>query len=173
MKYFTPEIIIRGNSLDDSVVEGVEEDWEQAIKRYNRRWTKIKTTFPKEVRRFDVCLHDADVLSMGRQGDEFVMVVHKEPPSQEMVVLLFTLDGEPEIDPDALPGRNHASYGHWMYEEFDLDRQKKCRFEVLLSNGWLLKLPFKDFRYWVTQKVLAGENGQVIPVLNQVVTRSA
>ena len=117
-KKFNPEIIIRGNSLDDAVVEGVEEDWEQAIKRYNRRWNKIKSVFPKEVRRFDeerVCLHDADVVSMGRQGDKFVMVMHKEPPSQEMVVLLFTLDGEPKIESTLqLPGRNHASYGHWM-----------------------------------------------------------
>ena len=30
-------------------------------------------------------------------------------------------------------------------EEFDLDRHKKCRFEVLLSNDWLVKLPFKGF----------------------------
>jgi Protein of unknown function (DUF4085) len=163
MRYFTPELYIRGNSPDDAVVHGVEEDWEQAIRRYNRRWNKIKSAFPDEVRRFDedqICLHDAERLQMGQTGDRFVMVLQTEPPSCNLVILTFTLRGAPEVATEILPENLRGPVPYWLYEEFDLDRQKRCVFEVFFSNGWFIKLRFQDFQFLVAQRVVPAVNGQ-------------
>jgi hypothetical protein len=127
MKFFTPTLLGRVQSLDDDVALPAHDEWERAIVRSNRRWKKIKIAFPKEVQHFDdgcICLHDARLLSIGREGDTFVMVLEPEPPAQTMVVLTFTLNGEPVIDPRALPGCSNSVWVTWMYEEFDVDRKK-------------------------------------------------
>src|SRR5437660_8691527 len=97
MKYFTPELLSRMRSEDEEVSAKAHDDWERAITRYHRRWQKIKAAFPEGVRHFDddqICLHDAEVLSMARQGDTFLMVLQPEPPSSSVVLLTFTLEGE-------------------------------------------------------------------------------
>lgn len=167
MKYFTPQLIARGNSPDPAIVQGVEADWERALRGYGRRWQKIKAAFPREVQRFDeeqVCLHDAQVISMGRQRDTFVMVLQPEAPAQDVVLLTFTLDGEPAIDPQALSGWDASGPVTWLYEEFDLDRSKRCWFEALLSNGWAVKLPFRDFQLLIAQKVFPAAKVPLPPV---------
>ena len=131
MRYFTPELYLRGNSSDDTVVDKAEEDWERAIQRYHRRLAKVQPAFPKNWQRFrreHICLHDAQVVSMARHAETFVFVLQQEPPAQNVVLLLFTLDGEPEIDRCALPGRQERSFVTWMYEEFDLDRRGRVLF---------------------------------------------
>jgi hypothetical protein len=176
MKFFTPELLDRIRSLDDEVADAAHEEWERAIVRSNRRWKKIKTAFPNEVQRFEdnhVCLHDARLLSIGHEGGTFVMVLEPEPPAQTMVILTFILNGEPVVDPAALPGRSDSDWVTWMYEEFDLDRQKKCWFEVLLSNGWSVKLPFRDFYYLVAQKLFPVPKGQAAQISGEAVPRSA
>src|SRR6516225_8756803 len=125
MKYFTPELYLRGNSPDEKVVAGVEEDWERAVRRYHRRLARIQRAFPKQwhaFRKQHVRLHDAQVLSITRQEDKLLFVLQQEAPSHAIVILTFTLDGELEIDPTALPGRHRRQPVTWMYEEFDLDR---------------------------------------------------
>jgi hypothetical protein len=157
MKYFTPDLIQRGDSLDDDVADAAEEEWEQALVRYGRRWRKVRAALPKTVRQFHdedrVCLQSAQLLSMGRQGDALVMVLEPEPPAQTVVILTFTLDGEPVIDPQALPGREGRTFVTWMHEEWDLDRQSRFCFEVLFTNGWSVKLRFRDFQYLIAQRL--------------------
>jgi hypothetical protein len=155
MKYFTPELLARFRSADEDVSAAALDEWERAIVRSNRRWTKIAAAFPKEVRQFDenVCLHDARVLSIGRQGDAFVMVLQPEPPAQTVAVLTFTLEADPIIDTTAVREHPHPSYAEWMYEEFDVDRRGRLWFEVLLSNGWSVKLCFRDFRYLIADRL--------------------
>src|SRR5437879_2627501 len=119
MKYFTPELLERIASLDDEVADDAHDEWERAIARSNRHWRKIRHFFPAEVRRFEeehVCLHDAQVLRVGRNGDTFVMVLEMESPSRTLVVLKFTLNGEPAIDPGALSVQRESDTVTWMYE---------------------------------------------------------
>jgi hypothetical protein len=166
MKYFTPEFYLRGNSPDEAVVPGVEEDWERAIRRYRRRLARIQHAFPKQwhaFRRQHVHLHDAEVLSVTRQANTLVFVLHQEAPSGAIVILRFTLDGDLEIDPTALPGRQQRRTVTWMYEEYDLDDRGRCVVEVLLSNGWVVKVPFREFRFQIGQTILPQPNGQAQP----------
>jgi hypothetical protein len=176
MKYFTPELLERVASLDDDVADDAQDEWERAIVRSNRHWQKIKKAFPAAVRRFEedhVCLHDAQVLRMGRDGDTFVMVLEMEPPSRNLVVLTFTLDGEPEIDPRALPAQREHEFVTWLYEEWDLDRGKRCRFDVLLSNGWSVRLCFREFQYLILPPILPARDGQVLGTRSATVPRPA
>jgi hypothetical protein len=176
MKYFTPDLIERLNSLDDEVADAAYREWECAIVRARRRWRQIKAAFPREVRRFQgspVCLHDARVLRMGQQGDIFLFVLEPEPPAQDVAVLTFTLLGVSVIDRAALPGRQETGSISWLYEEFDLDRAGKCGFEVVLSNGWSVKLRFRRFRFVVVQRLLPEVDGQVIPERGRLVSGPA
>jgi hypothetical protein len=160
MKYFTPDLIQRINSGDEDVEDAADNEWERALVRYERRWQKIRAAFPETVQRFNddrICLHDAQLVSMGQQGNTFIMVLHPEPPAQTTVVLTFTLDAEPVIDTAAVPGRPQGNWVDWEYEEWNRDRRGRCTFEVLLGNGWLVKLYFRDFRYLIAERLLPVE----------------
>src|SRR5205823_5267733 len=111
-----------------------EAEWEIALQRCKQRWHKIAPDFPEAVRRFkheSVCLHDAQILDMARQGETFVMVLRRGRPQNDLILLTFVVDGEVEIDTHALPPDGPGGQYYWLYEEFDLDRGKNCSFEVL------------------------------------------
>ena len=146
------------------------------IKRSNGRWKRIQAAVPEELRRFEeepICLHDAEVFSMGRQDDQFVMLLETEPPASRPVVLTFTLEEAPLIDTSAAPDWDRYQPIYWEYEEWDLDRRKRCTLEAILSNGWLLKLVFRDFHYLVAEPFVPSVNGQAAQPAGAPVPRSA
>lgn len=156
MRYFTPELIVRVASEDDDVGIPAYDEWEAALAKYRRRIEKILGALPAEAHRFReerVCLHDARLVRMGRHGDRFLMVLDAEPPATTTVNLEFTLVGDPVIDPKALPYGGSGDFAMWMYEEFDIDRRGNCWFEVLLTNGWSVKVQFSDFRFAVYERL--------------------
>ena len=175
MKYFTPELFVRGNSTDARQVRGVEEEWEQALRRYERRWRKIRAAFPEGVRRFDeatVHLHDAEVLHLAREDQRFVMVLQPEIPAQNLVILMFTLTKDPVILTEALPDAVRTQRRLWLYEEFDRDRHNQFHFEVLLSNGWIVQLSFRDFQFLAGETIVSTTNGQTGRLTKTTATRS-
>ncbi len=136
------------------------DDWEVALKRYRQREERIKAWLPDGVRRFidaHVCLHDARLLNMGRQEDTFVMILEMEPPSRDLVILTFTLDGEFRIADARLKYNSAADVVTWMYEEWNMDRRRRCCFAVLLSNGWTVELACRDFHYLIVQQVIRSQ----------------
>lgn len=174
MKYFTVDVLNRIRSDDDDVSALAHDEWETALKRYRQREERVKGVLPKEVRRFvdaHICLHDARLLNMGRQDDTFVMILEMEPPSRDLVILTFTLDGEPRIEDTALQGKSAADFVTWMYEEWNLDRRRRFCFSVLLSNGWMVEMAFRDFHYLTVQQVIPSRNGPA--VLTTVAAQSA
>src|SRR4051794_30583709 len=101
MKYFTPEHYLRGNSTKAEEMRGIEQAWERALRAYRRRWNRIRQAFPTSVQSFmadSVCLHDAHVLSLTRSGKQLVMILERESPSRDLVILTFQLAGDLEID---------------------------------------------------------------------------
>jgi hypothetical protein len=163
MKYFTPELLSRVQSDDEDVSAAAHEQWDRAGARFKRRWQKIKEAFPEGVRRFEeatVCLHAAQVLSMGRQGDTFVMVLETEPPTRDLVILTFTLVGEPETEATILPDRSQSGFLMWLYEEWNLHRLGRYSFEALLSDGSIVRLRFRDFHFSILRQVWPAKNGK-------------
>jgi hypothetical protein len=161
MNFFTRDLIERGQSDKARVARAARLQWEKAVVRYRRRWEKIRGAFPLAARRFHdehAYLHNAELLGMGREGDQFILLLQPEPPAPSLAILTFTLDGLPSIDTQALPQRNGCGRVTWLCEEFDLDRQKRCGFEVLFSNGWSVKLRFRDLQYQIAQRLYPVAN---------------
>jgi hypothetical protein len=176
MKYFTPEHYSRGNSPNAEDLHGIEDEWEDALRRYRRRINRIRPLLPEGVRRFKdehVCLHDAEILGMGREGNRFVFLLKTEPPNSKPAVLTFTLLDEPVIEPHTGYGFRPGAPLYWFYEEWNLDRQKRCTFEVLLSNGWVVKLVVRDLQYIVAEPILPSANGQAAQPAGATMPRSA
>ena len=175
MKYFTVELLNRFRSDDEDVSALAHDEWELALKRYQKREERIKTALPKGVQRFvdaHICLHDARLQNMGRQDDTFVMILEMESPSRDLVILTFTVDGELRIADTTLQGKSAADIVTWMYEEWNLDRRRRCCFAVLLSNGLLVELAFRDFHYLIVQQVITSRNGK-LDLCSTPVTQSA
>ena len=162
MKYFTPELYNLGNSTDESEVDFSEVEWERAIQRYHRRLGTIASALPADVLRFrskNICLHDAEVLRLGRCEKSLVIVLETEAPACKPVVLTFTLLEEPVIRSEPLTKQSPRGRVFWLYEEWNLDRRKRPTLDVLFSNGSNLKLVFHDFHYLVAEPVSLDANG--------------
>ena len=176
MKYFTVELLNRFRSDDEDVAALAHNGWENALKRYGRREAQIKPALPEGVRRFlneHVGLHDARLLNMGSRGDTFVMILERDPPSRELVILMFKVDGDPRISDTALMGTSGSAFVTWMYEEWHTDRRQRCWFEVLLSNGWVVKLHVRSFQYLMVQPVIPNTNGQAASLSSKAIPQSA
>ena len=84
MKYFTPELYIRGQSPDEVIQRRGERLWEEEVKRYERHLAAILPEFGPSVRAYmDLLLHDAIVESISRQGGRLVMVLQTERPTAQ------------------------------------------------------------------------------------------
>jgi hypothetical protein len=101
------------------------------------------------------------------------MILEREPPSRDLVILMFTMEGELRIADAPLKGKSASDFPTWMYEEWDIDRHQRCCFAVLLSNGWVVKVRFRDFHYLIVQQVTASRNGRAAPLSSTAIPRSA
>jgi hypothetical protein len=176
MKYFTPELYIRGNSEDADSLIGIERDWDKALERYERRRTSIKASFPENVQRFQEsgpCLHDAELLQMFQEGEQFILELQPQDATTNIVILNFTLAQNPVIHTEALPEEIRSPRAFWLYEEFDIDRRGQYSFEVLLSNGWVASLKFSDFSFRIGQRVFPPFNGKAAPRTHPKKSKSA
>ena len=94
MKYFTRQLMYKP-----------DEEWELALAAYRKRWNQIKHKFPEEVRRFrssKVCLHDAEILMVRDLGGVLDLVLERDSPALDLVVLSFVLRGKARIKGDLL-----------------------------------------------------------------------
>jgi hypothetical protein len=149
VKYFTPELITRGRSQDDVILDQVERLWDEAGERYRLYYQTIETRLPAGLRQMqdDYYLHDADVLGIGRQRDSFVIMLRLDAPPRDLLLLTYDLAGEPVLDQEALPplvrGKGRVE---WLYDEVEWVGSDAvcCRHCILLSNGWEVQLPLGD-----------------------------
>jgi hypothetical protein len=157
MKYFTPELYLRGQSADDAVVRAVEEAWEEASERYERHLRVIEPEMPEHVREFgNLLLHDADVYSIARRDSQLIMVLRKDAPPCDVVVLTYHLTEEPHLSKGLFP-KEYSSVGmQFLYDEMDLIKEGGRTVyaqSILFSNGWEMALRFSDVRVLLAQPV--------------------
>ena len=149
MKYFTPELYLRFNSKDRTVAAKANDEWETAIEEYRNHLRQIGPRLVPNVRKLakSLSLHDAHYLGLRQpkirhlQHPIAVLATQAEATT---FLLVYTLAREPELR-DAKPHwRFSKKQVHWLYDEFDIDSRGNQQHEVLLSNGKIIKLRFRD-----------------------------
>jgi hypothetical protein len=81
MNFFTPNLIERLGSNNESVAAAAHEEWENNLDRYQSYLASIGPELPEHIRQFsDLLLHDAIVWSIIRQRDQLIMVLRKHIP---------------------------------------------------------------------------------------------
>jgi hypothetical protein len=167
MKFFTQELYRRCRSTDDDV-DAASEEWEQANERYERHLQDIQVRMPPQVRDLTLLLlHDARVQALGRQGNQLILVLRKDIPPRDVVLLDYELDGEPALEPFV------DSLGDWgrptdfQFDELDVvDEGGQVVFtqSIVFGNGWLLCLRFRGVKVTLASPVAPAPQGHAIPV---------
>jgi hypothetical protein len=159
MKFFTPQLMERFGSSDPEISDQATAQWQATSDRYDAYLTQVEPDLPKGIRRIqdNYSLHDAVVFGMGQQESCFVIILRLGTPLQEFLILTYDLVMEPEIQRDVLPSKHRcAARVEWMYDEVEPDPEKPlaCAQSILFSNGWEVRLRFRDVHVQQMQPVL-------------------
>jgi hypothetical protein len=177
MKYFTPSLIERYGSLDTSVADAADAEWEDALARYDSYLQGLDPELPQHIREFSrLLLHGAIVWSIARQRDKLIMVMRKDVPPQDTVILAYTLVGEPVINKEALSPEHRASVMAYQYDEFERIEEGGQEFysqSIILANGWEMSLRFSDVQVTLAEPVYPLGNTMFVPVPVPVAAKSA
>jgi hypothetical protein len=156
MRFFTPDLYRRFNSPNDEVADRANDDWEAAIKNYQRRLEEIGDRMPSQVKRLaELSLHDAAILSEEEEVQPWRRHVNSPLPSpwwavaiisvkrgQKALSLIYTLWDHVKKDaaPDDWPfAKEHR---HWLYDEVDLVEPGQFLHRILISDGTVMAIPF-------------------------------
>lgn len=177
MKYFTPELYLKGNSPHEDEVEDAEEQWERAIARYRKHLKKIERLLPESVRTFHegYCLHDAEVFGPARLsvqtlpwGFHDVVVVTQNAntlfPQQQnsLMFLQYAVTAEPIIEVAGAAGKfRQGGIPLWLYDEFDVVEPGIFSHEVLLSNGQVVQLRFRELCFHLAPIISLASVGSI------------
>lgn len=173
MKYFTPELIARLNSPDNSVADAATEEWEKRLEQYERDLQEVEPQLPEHIREFNgLLLHDARVYSLARHGDRLVMILRKDIPPRDLVIIDYVLSEEPSINREALSPLYRDPAMEFLYDEFTVVRQGDVPLyeqSILFSNAWEVRLRFVDVRVTLADPIysLAGTTpGLSVPAIH-------
>jgi hypothetical protein len=177
MKYFTRELKERYGSEDDVVASAANAEWEATLERYERYLQSIESELPEHIRAFNnLLLHDAIIWSIARQGNKLIIVMRKDIPPRDVVILTYTLTQEPIIDKEALPPEHCGSVMDFQYDEFELiregDRTTYAQ-SIMFGNGWELSLRFSDVQVTLAEPVYPLAGTMLVPVSEAVGAKSA
>lgn len=157
MKYFTAQRYARLQETGREEMDAGDAAWEEAVIRYDEHLQRLRPELPEGARRLldDVYLQDAEVLSMGRQGATFVVVLRLPAPPQNLLVVTYDLTEPPAIDADALPAESRSIRVQWLVDELDWAAHDSPHFchTILFSNGWQVCLSFRAVQVLVVQAV--------------------
>jgi hypothetical protein len=149
MKYFTRDLLERCGSTDEAVASVAAREWEAANARYEEHLRSIEPRLPDHIRDFNnLLLHDALVWSIARQDDNLIMILRKDIPPRNLVILSYTLTREPEINPEALPPEQRLQVMDFQLDEFEVQEGSGTVYSqsILFGNGWEMTLYFSDVR---------------------------
>lgn len=150
MKYFTPELVLQGRTSDHDLLDRHEEEWDDRCARYEAELDYFRPHLPAGLRCIldDYYLHDAVLHGMGRQGHLFFIVLQLDTPPRSLLTFHYDLVDDPTIIPDALSAdlRNQHAMVQWQYDEIEMvpGDPPTWRQSILLSNGWEVRLHFRD-----------------------------
>jgi hypothetical protein len=145
------DLIIRGRKCDDpDVLDEVEEAWEELSEKTRAYVASIQDRFPPGLKRIvdSYYLHDADVLGVGISEGQIVFYLRLGTPPQSLLTFRYGLIEAPRINREALPEalRDRSVVKQWDQDEIELVEgdPPTWRQSILLSNGWMIDLHFRD-----------------------------
>jgi hypothetical protein len=149
MRYFTRDRYLALQNFQEEAMDAADADWEAAVAAYEAYLQTIRPEMSETVRQLldGFYLHDARVLSMGQRGDSFVISLQLDVPPNDLLTITYTLAGPPEVNKETFPWVTDAYTVDWLYEEVELIHQgdrKHFVHSILFSNGWEIRLPFRD-----------------------------
>lgn len=132
------------------MADAADAEWDRRLEVHEANLQRIHAEVPDPIREFNnLRLHDARVCSIARAGDQLIMVLHKDIPPRDLVILTYVLTEEPFIDPAALSPAHRSPVMDFLYDEFDLVRagdDEHYTQSILFGNGWEVCLRFRDVR---------------------------
>jgi hypothetical protein len=169
MKYFTPELHVwMQDFTSDAAMNAADAASEDAQQRYEGHLRAIEPEMPPCYRQFDgLLLHDAQVWTLGWKGDQFVMVLHKDIPPRDVVIITYTLTREPYINRETFPPLYRSNVMSYLCDEFDLVQeggQKHVVQSILFGNGWEIRLRFRDVQVTLTEPLFPAPGMMLMPV---------
>jgi hypothetical protein len=173
MKYFTPDLIARGQTDDNRVLNEVEAIWDERCERYNAYLASIRDELSPGLRHIEdnYYLHDAQVRGMGCRDGMFVVMLQLDTPPHSLLTFTYELVEPPRIDPQILPesARSQGEVVEWQYEEIEKapGEPPTWRQSILLSNGWEVVVHFRDVKIEEMQALLPapGNGVGLLPVV--------
>jgi hypothetical protein len=169
VKYFTPDLIARGQSDDNRVLNEVEALWDERCADYNAYLASIRNALSPGLRHIEgnYYLHDAIVRSMGYREDQFVIVLQLDTPPRSLLTFTYHLIEPPRINPNVLPEEacSRGDIIEWQYDEIEKvqDESPTWRQSILLSNGWEIVLHFRDIEVAEMQALLPAPSDGAAP----------
>jgi hypothetical protein len=168
MRFFTRELYERCQSDDDAVLDAAEEAWESALQGYQQHLQAIEPQLPAHLCEFqELLLHDAVVQSIARERDRLILILRKDIPPRDLVIISYELESEPVLEPFARCPRDWRSTD-FNFDEFDVLQEAGRTLymqDIVFGNGWLLRLRFRDVHVTRAAPVFPVEAGVTIPNL--------
>ena len=169
MKFFTPELIAQLNSTDDAVADAADAAWDAAVDRHDDQLQALRPQLPAGLLSLleGYFLHDASVLSMGQQGQTFVLVLRLDVPPHELLILTYQLAAEPRINREALYPETRCNYIQWLYDEVSWTAGDPgyATHNILFSNGWEVELHLRDVQVTAAQTLIPVPTSPPVPNL--------
>jgi hypothetical protein len=188
MKYFTPELYVQGNSDDDDVVDHVEQEWERRNNRYGRHYKKIQSQLPETLRKFhdEQCLHDADWAGFAQlspytlpcNAQDVTIIARQENTLipefvNTLAILQYAVTAPPVIEQPVKSKVFSDVQPIWLYDEIDVVSPGVFSHSILVSNGLVVTIHFRDFRYFIAPLLTPTRNGAVSDERRAEVVQSA
>jgi hypothetical protein len=176
MKYFTPELYVQAQSRDDDVLDRTEAEWERRIKRYQRHYKKIETQLPESLRKFhdEQCLHDADWCGIARlstytlpwNSQDVTIIAAQENTlipefKHTLAILQYEVTAPPVLEKPVRSAVFREVQPIWLYDEIDVVSPGVFSHSILVSNGLVVTIHFRDFHYHIARLLTPASNGQV------------
>jgi hypothetical protein len=169
MQYLKPEILARCRSLDDDVSEAADDEWEQAVARYNADLDAIRPTLPAGARALlaSCSLHDARILSIieARRRPRLSLLIQLEGrptrpgPLMELQYILARTSRHPgfSLVVSGQPEKDLQDKGRIQYDEFGKvadDLVAVFSHSLLLKGGVEVQIRFIDLRVRALERVI-------------------
>lgn len=164
MLFFTPELYLRYNSLDDEIALTADAEWEAAIVRYHQHLAALHDKMSSPVIELSkLCLHDGEILQRQERQHPLGISCFEDWPGpprfwpfwcglatlavrleNELVTLFYFLCDHMTEQPAAEDWPFSKKHEHWLYDEVHWQGGGHGRFIhlILLSSGVVLTIPF-------------------------------